>query len=163
MAKTWKRIKKSPEYFTDEYWFKPEDFEWESPKPPKKKVKSKAKKRIKREKRRSKKADLYERIISRTGCVCGICEQSMELEYKELLEYRECIKRGENYRRPRTHIDITIDHIIPISKFKNLTGSKWQAWKIGNLQLAHKNCNNMKGDKTMAELQLSLEQSKIVV
>lgn len=99
-------------------------------------------------KNRRKKFYLYDSIKERTGLICGICGKSLETEYMELLQYFEDLKLQVKLRKKRKKIDITIDHIIPLSIYKK-ENRLCNPWVVDNLQFAHDKCNNEKSDKIL--------------
>ena len=82
-------------------------------------------------------AQLYQAVMERSGLVCGICGESLEDEWLELLLWRE------HKHTKRTRIDIDLEHVIPKSKIQY--EDNW--WSdLNNLQLTHRSCNKKKGD-----------------
>jgi len=76
-------------------------------------------------------------ILARDGAFCGICGGSISI-----------LERGGQE-------GLTIDHIIPICR----GGSN----KVENLQLAHAQCNTMKGDLSNETARAYFERQKLTL
>lgn len=77
-----------------------------------------------------------EDLAVRDGLLCGICGENLVLEYQDYMLWK---KVGRKLFKRRKYININIDHIIP--------RSKGGTWDPKNLQLVHKVCNDIKGNK----------------
>lgn len=86
---------------------------------------------------------LYIKLKEQKGLICGICKQSVEKEFEQLLLWFDVTfhNRTGLPRKKRTSINLDIDHIIPKSKGPPPLDST----NIANLQLSHRTCNRSKG------------------
>ena len=82
------------------------------------------------------KKKIFQEVLAKRGKVCGICGGSLR---DEIAIYNRWLS-GEKIKRTSANVDI--DHICPKSYIKD---HHW--WhNIDNLQLAHRDCNNKKGN-----------------
>lgn len=91
-----------------------------------------ANKRIKMTKRK-----LIPHLYELQGDMCPLCLKSLHKEIKEWVAWSEQRRTGLREIK-RTHINLNIDHIIPVAKGG---GSE-----VNNLALTHARCNSIKGD-----------------
>lgn len=95
--------------------------------------------------------DIYDLLVERDGLVCGICKQSIEQEWAKYLTWREWHEwkgPGNKPKQPfkRIKAGINLDHIQPKANMKKGGSPREDINKLDNLQIAHIECNNKKGN-----------------
>lgn len=83
------------------------------------------------------KAKIYDALYERDGAICGICRESLELQWDMYQRWRVYPKEYK-----RTKINIDIDH----KEAKSKRDEHWWNNDYSNLQLAHRICNQEKAD-----------------
>jgi hypothetical protein len=68
-------------------------------------------------------------IFKRDNWICRICNELIE-----------------RHRRCPDPLAATLDHIIPLSKYRAVTGLEQSGHRKDNVQAAHKRCNELRGD-----------------
>lgn len=96
------------------------------------------------------KQSIYEYLAERDGLFCGICGATLAIEW---FKYRWWLRaRDLDIKRPfkRKRCGLTVDHIIPRSIYKPWEKGESAYANRDNLQLAHDDCNNKKGNTAPA-------------
>lgn len=91
---------------------------------------------------KNSKGYLWEKLVNSSDGICPLCKKHLDLKMYKLyirLKKLERNNKKKSYRGMRKKIDLSIDHIIP--------KSKGGTWDYKNLQLTHKRCNSLKGNK----------------
>jgi 5-methylcytosine-specific restriction endonuclease McrA len=95
---------------------------------------------------KNSKRSIYEFLKERDGLICGICGESLLENWQK---YQLWLANSSSIKRRQCNI--TIDHIIPKSLLRMKEGfTPTRGWSLkdkDNLQLAHFDCNNKKGNK----------------
>lgn len=86
---------------------------------------------------------IQKKLCDESDGLCNICKKPIALDdFKKYVAWRMKYKNGikSDIDRPRrVKIDVTVDHIYPVSK----GGTN----EFTNLALAHKRCNELKTNK----------------